>query len=1046
MNRDIPFVDKNNERRYLIMRAMRIKDDLRGRIFSDSIDTGDFEYRPGQVNTEDENSASWTVFGENDFWGERELYAQFRQSVTVPAEFAGKKIVYDVTCFPHTGWHSSCQQFILKVDGEIKQGIDHNHTFAVLSDCAEAGRKYDIFLNAYFDDNEFRGKSQLRAKLRVLEPAVSDVYYDMNCLWDAAHVFDADDINRVEIVKAMNEACNILELNSPDRDEFIASCKKAGEWLHKNIFGAKNDILMSAIGHTHIDVAWRWRLRQTREKAGRSFATVLALMKEFPDYKFMSPQAQLYDYVKRDYPAVYEGIKQAVKEKRWEPEGSMWVESDTNVISGESLVRQFLFGKGFFEEEFGVENKIMWLPDVFGYSGALPQIMAKSGIKYFMTTKIGWCEYNRFPYDTFMWKGIDGTGILSHFIPSRDESDENDFESTYNASLTPRTAYYSWKRYSQKNLNKNYLCSYGHGDGGGGPERSYLENSKRLAEGVPGIPAVKQEFTRDFFERLEKEVGTNKYLPSFKGELYLEYHRGTLTAQARNKKFNRKSEFAMHDAETLCAEALLLNGDSYPKNEINEDWKLILLNQFHDIIPGSSIAPVYEDSKEQYEQVLESAGNIIKGAKSSLAEKFAVYGSSLVVFNTLGFERSEPVIFDYPAGGDITVYDGNEALPTQKTFDGRYVFTAKGVPAKGIKTFEIKQGRFCGEGVAADTKTVETSVYRVDFDENMNISRLFSKTAGRAVSAEGETLGAITAYEDRSHVYEAWDIKCYYDEKSYPVNEVDSVCITEQGAVRTVIKVERSFWNSKITQYYIFTPDGERIDIAYDIDWKEKNIALKADYPVDVNADRATFDIQFGNLERSANDNFLRDFAQFEVCGHKWADLSDSSFGLTVLNDCKYGWTVKDGHIKPTLLRSAANPNVNQDRERHTFVYSLYAHTGEVRNSKACLEGYALNDEMTALCVQGGSAAESSFSLVSADKDNIIIETVKKAEKEDALIIRMYETMNKSASVNVKFCRAFEEISECSLIEKEASVIAADTDSLELFFKPFEIKTLKVKI
>ena len=1035
MDRDIPFVDKNNERNYLIMRVKRIIEVLGSRIFSQSVDCGDFLYRTGQVGTEDENKAEWQNFGKDDFWGERELYAQFKQTVTVPAEFAGKKVVYDLTCFPDSGWHSPAQQFILKVDGKIKQGIDSNHTFAYLTDNAVAGTKYEIFLNAYFDDDEFRGKSTCRASLRVFDDTVNAIYYDLKNLWDSAHIFDVDNVNRVDIVKAMNEACNILELDSDDYDEFIDSCKAASDYLHKNIYGTDNDILMSSIGHTHIDVAWRWRLRQTREKAGRSFATVLNLMKEFPDYKFMSPQAQLYDYVKKDYPEVYEGIKQAIKDGRWEAEGSMWVESDTNIISGESLVRQFLFGKRFFKDEFGVDNKIMWLPDVFGYSGALPQIMARSDIKYFMTTKIGWCEYNRFPYDTFIWKGIDGTGILSHFIPARSSDDKYAFQSTYNASLTPATSYYSWKRYSQKNLNKNFLCSYGHGDGGGGPERSYLENSKRLSEGIPGIPKVKQEFARDYFDRLDKEVSGNKYLPSWRGELYLEYHRGVLTAQARNKKYNRKCEFLMHDAETLCEMARRLTGLEYPRERINECWKLILLNQFHDIIPGSSIGPVYEDSKEQYEFVLSEGRDIIAKAKQAIIDKFAP-ANSVVVFNTLGFERSENVILDCT---NKTVFDGDTALPTQNTFDGKLVFKAANVPAKGFKVFTLRD-EIPESKTPIDGKVFENDFYRVEFDDNMNIAAYYDKINERFVS-DGETMGAITAYQDRSHMYEAWDIKCYYNEKSYPVNDVQSAKVIETGDVRTVLEIVRKFKKSTIKQYYIFTP-GERIDIDYDIDWKEKNIALKACYPVDVNTDRATFDIQFGNLERSTTNNTLRDYAQFEVCAHKWADLSDTSFGFSVFSDCKYGYTVKDGKIEPTLLRSATSPNVNQDRERHTFTYALMSHSGDVRNSATLTEGYCLNVPMTAEIANTNGNGDK-YSFVTID-NGIIIETVKKAEDSDSTIIRMYETANKRTKATLTLGFKADEIRECNLMETDEAVLGRNTDAVELTFRPFEIKTIKI--
>ncbi len=1031
----------------LLKRARRITDILGGMIFSDTEDTGDFLFRRGQEGTIEEQNSEWRSFGKNDFWGDREFYCSFKQTIKIPERFDGKKVVYALTPFPHTRWRTSAQQFILKVDGKIEQGIDSNHSFAVLSEKAEGGREYEIFLNAYCDDDEFAGPSQLSASLKVFESDVNRVYHDMLTVLDAAAVLETDDKNHVDLVFELNEACNLLELDFDNLPAFYESCKKASEYLHKNVFGKKNDVIVSAIGHTHIDVAWRWRLRQTREKTARSFATVLKLMEEYPSYKFMSSQAQLYDYVKQDHPELFERIKNAVAEKKWEPEGGMWVESDTNIISGESLVRQFMFGKRFFKEHFGVENRIMWLPDVFGYSAALPQIMKKAGIEYFMTTKISWNEYTRFPYDTFMWKGIDGTGILSHFIPSRDEDDKNDWNVTYNANLTPTMLYNSWKKYSAKHINKNILNSYGHGDGGGGPERRMLEDATRLNEGVAGIPNIKQEFSIDFFDRLKEEAGKNRYLPSWRGELYLEFHRGVLTAQARNKKYNRKSEFLFHDVETLCEQAHIFAGDEYPGEEINENWKLILLNQFHDIIPGSSIDPVYEDSKQQYEAVLASGNKLLNTAKASLASKVNTAENSIIVFNTLGFERTEFVILDSPESGDITVFDGEKELATQKTFDNKLCFIAEKVPSKGYKVFTYKNTKCSLPCLEGDEKQLSNAFVSAKFNDEMHITSLVEKGTGLEIIPEGTAAGALTAYEDRSHEYEAWDIKCYYNEKSYPINNVLSVSVIEKGPARTVVEVKRTFRSSPITQRYVLYPHTARIDIYYDVDWKEKNIAVKADYPVNVNTDKASFDIQFGSIERPATNNTLADFAQFEVCGHKWADLSDNSVGLSVMNDCKYGWTVKDSHIMPTLLRSAAHPNTSQDRERHTFVYALYPHAGSLSGCGTVNESYSLNDPLTALS-QGENTGSmpGQFSLVSKDKSNIVIETVKKSEDGDFFIVRTYEAGNRHTTAKIKFAVDIDEISECDLLEENDKQLNFADNGIIIDYRPFEIKTFKIKI
>lgn len=588
---DIRFTDKNSERFMLARRVYKVIEDLENEyLYPDSETLGGFKFRDGQYKFSQIDEGEWTDFdSENDYWGYKEDYAWFRHSFTVPERFAGRPVVYQLTPSASGPWNRSNPQFIMYFNGELRQGGDSNHSEIRLLDCAKGGEEFDCCLNAYSDAWEFKGKLRMGARLKVVDDLVNRLIFDLKTPLKVASLYDADDLPRIDIVKALNDAVNLIDFNTADYDTFAASAEAAIDLLDREIYSKDAmDATACCIGHTHIDVAWLWRLRQTREKAGRSFATVLKLMEEYPEYKFMSSQAQLYAFVKEDYPEVYEGIKKMIAAGRWEVEGSMWVESDTNVTSGESLVRQFLVGKRFFKDEFGVDNKIMWLPDVFGYSAALPQIMKKAGINYFMTTKISWNEFNKVPYDTFMWKGIDGTEILSHFSPSTDCFDEGDcWQTTYNAYLNPEHILGGWHRYSQKDLNKEYLCTFGHGDGGGGPTRDMLEMGHRMAKGIPGCPKVKQEFAIDFYHDLEKEVKGSRRLPKWAGELYLEFHRGTLTSQGRNKRYNRKSELLYHDMETICAIADSNDIASYPRQFINDGWKIILLNQFHDIIPGS---------------------------------------------------------------------------------------------------------------------------------------------------------------------------------------------------------------------------------------------------------------------------------------------------------------------------------------------------------------------------------------------------------------------------------------------------------------------------
>ena len=1047
---EIDFHDKNSERYMLSGRINQILRDLESKfIIAQSVGTGDFLFRDGQYTIDDINEGEWAPFAAGkDFWGYRECYCWFKQTVKIPDEFKGQHVIYNITPYERAWENEVNPQLIVFVNGKVAQGADSNHRYVTLTECATGGEEFEIAINAYSDPHEWRGQIQLSAQLQVMDDIAYGVYFDILTPLKVAKYHGEDSDARVNIIKALNEACNILDIDTNDREVFHASAVEASKYLDENLYGKFEEATCWCVGHTHIDVAWLWRLRQTREKSCRSFSTVLKLMEEYPEYKFMSSQAQLYDYVKQDYPEVFEKIKERVKEGRWEAEGSMWVEADTNVASGEALVRQFMVGKRFFRHEFGVDNKIMWLPDVFGYSAAIPQLIKKCGMKYFMTTKISWNEYNKFPYDTFKWRGIDGTEVLSHFPPSCHATvdERKNWQTTYNSKLRPLYVIGGYKRYSQKDLGKDYLMSYGFGDGGGGPTVEMLEYGKRMSKGIQGCPVVKQSSSLDFFRHLEKQVEGNKHLPTWCGELYLEFHRGTLTSQARNKKYNRKSECLYHDVETLSAIANKEVGFTYPKERLLENWKLILLNQFHDILPGSSIKEVYEDSKEDYEKVLEAGCEMAGDAQASLVSEINLEEDGIIVFNTTGFDRFDAVLSDIPCDGEFALFDvSGKEIPYQKTYDGRIVFVT-GVPSKGYTTVTVKKcAPSAFENVGATELKASTPYFDVDFNNEYNISNLVHKASGRNVAPDGEVLGKVTAYQDRPHNHEAWDIKCYFDEKSWELDFKKAELI-ELGAVRAVYKVERAFRNSTFTEFYCIYKDLERIDVDYEADWREDHVVLKADYPVDVNTTKATFDIQFGNVERSTTTNTTWEFAQFEESMHKWVDLSDNSFGLSILNDCKYGCDVKNGHIRPTLLRCATRPNTIQDREFHSFTFSIYPHENSVDNSDVYREAYNVNFPLYAIPVEAqGGTKDSEYSLVAHLEGNIIIETVKVAEDSDALIVRAYECWNRKTPATLIFCDEIESATECNLLEEEDEKVNFACNEISTTFKPFEIKTFKIK-
>ena len=777
-------------------------------------------------------------------------------------------------------------------------------------------------------------------------------------------------------------------------------------------------------------------------------------MKEYPEYVFMSSQPQLYKYVKKNAPDVYEQIKERVKEGRWEPDGGMFVEADCNIASGEALVRQFVHGQRFFKEEFGVDNEILWLPDVFGYSAALPQILQKCGIPYFMTTKISWNEFNKMPYDTFEWEGIDGSRVLTHFVPTRDYNKaaveggtETEHFTTYNGYINPSQMKGAWARYSQKYLNEEVLCSFGFGDGGGGPTKDMLENQRRLAKGLPGMPRTKMSTAKEFFHVLDKHVTDKKYLPTWVGELYLEYHRGTYTSMARNKKFNRKAEFAYQNEEMYAMMDAQTAGGAYPEKELHEGWEVILRNQFHDILPGSSIKEVYDDSKAEYEGIFAENKALTDATLAHIAAGVKAPKHSLVVYNPNSAAAYDLVTFTVPEGmGEPAVYDGETKLAVQKTADSAYVFFAAGVPGKGYKTYTVKEeAADTTPTMEVSTKVMENEFFKVEYNEKGQFAKIYDKKAERDVLKPGEAGNVIVSYEDRPHNYDAWDVNNYYTEKSWDIDQVSAMEVVENGPVRACVKVERKYLDSTITQFIYLYHDIPRIDIKNVIDWKEHQIFVKDYFPIDVHTNEATFDIQYGNVKRDTHDNTSWDFAKFEVCHHKWMDVSEDGYGVSMLNDCKYGVGVRNGVIGMSMLKSAIHPNPEADKELHEFTYSIYPHQGGWREAGTVKQAYQINNPLTCSWKENeGGTLAPEYSLVSSDQDNAVIEVVKKAEDSDAVIVRLYECYNRRTPVTLIFGKELTSVVECNMMEEGADPVEFTGNRATFEMKPYEIKTLKV--
>ncbi len=1000
-----------------------------------------WDYKEGNfLRPEDalQDSACWECFDcKRMHWYGKDRHYWFRATYTVPQELDGRSMWIRISSQIDEWDDAKNPQFLLFINGEIYQGIDMNHRECLITEKAVAGELLTIDLQAY--TGILHEEFALRVQIEEIDPQIEQLYYDLWVPLSAFSRMDEEDTNRKRLEHVINETVNRLDLRTPYSEEFYRSIREAEDFVQKALYEDMTgyaDVIATCIGHTHIDVAWWWTVAQTREKVARSFATVLKLMDEYPGYRFMSSQPLLYDFLKERYPELYEKVKERIREKRWEPEGGMWVEADCNLTSGESLVRQFLHGKRFFREEFGVDNRVLWLPDVFGYSGALPQIMKKCGIDYFMTTKLAWNQFNKIPYDTMMWRGIDGTQVLTHLITTLGVKQPiKDFFTTYNGILHPDAIMGGWMRYQNKDINDDILVSYGYGDGGGGPTREMLETSLRMEKGIRGIPKVRQEFSRTYFEELEQRVRDNKRLPVWEGEFYFEYHRGTYTSMARNKRSNRKSELGLMDLEFLSV--LAQPQSIYPAKELDRMWKTVLMNQFHDILPGSSIHEVYEVTKKEYASLKEELRTLTEERLHMLAGA----GDGITIFNTTGWERSDMVSLG-ELQADALLDERGKVYPVQKTADGAVVYVEQ-LPPKGYKTFLVINGQQDHQEkfYRPDDYTLETPFYKIHLDGCGCFDRIYDKENDREILQEGQRGNRFVMYEDKPIYYDNWDIDIYYSEKSWEVYEVTSMEWIEYGPVRATLEIERRESNSVIRQKIHFYAESRRIDFETWVDWKEHQTLLKVHFPVNVHTDQATFDIQFGNLTRKVHTNTSWDRARFESCGQKWIDLSEGHYGVSLLNDCKYGHSVKDADMALTLIKSGIEPNPVTDREEHFFTYALYPHEESWQAGKTVPQAYNLNQP--ALAVAGGTPG-SRYSKAGVDHSNVVLETIKRAEDGEGIVLRMYESENALTKTRLTVDGAYHKAFLCNLLEEEEAELAIEDGTVCVQLKPYDVVTVKL--
>jgi alpha-mannosidase len=976
-------------------------------------------------------------------WGKPWSTAWFRLRFTVPASFKGQKAAL---------WFVPNGECILFRDGQPVQGIDANHKDYILTDKARGGEKFELFVEAGASDafGYFQMRTMEAPYIAIILPEVWKAWYDLKCLVEMVSVgthwtgvpeiaLEEESTRRAKIIFTLNKTVDLFNGQDTSREALIDVSKKIIKAL-KPLYAQPAEAsaqTFAAMGHAHIDVAWLWPLAETIRKCGRTFSSAVELMDHYPEYIFCQSQPHLYEFTKNTYPSLYKRIKEKVKKGQWIPTGCAWVEMDCNLAGAESLVRQILFGTRFFKDEFNYTPQCLWLPDVFGYSGALPQILKRSGMDYFLTQKISWSQFTVFPHHTFNWEGIDGSQVLSHFLPTND----------YNAKLTGTEIITATRRYKQKDRSSYQATLYGWGDGGGGPTKEMLEHLSRY-KNLEGAPKLEPMSPEKFFKKLQADAVD---LPKWVGELYLEFHRGTFTTIAANKKFNRQSELLLRDTEALSAISNIFGG-SYAQKELNAAWKTVLLNQFHDIIPGSSIEKVYIDSREQYLGLLKDVNEVKARTLASLTKRINVAGETPVLaFNSLGWNRNDTIAAEVKGvrkGSSLVATDAEgKKVPAQVGFDGKVHFNGE-LPSMGYSVFNLESGKLDVEEVKATEKVLENNLVRVRFDADGGISSIYDKEAGREVIEAGKQANQFVIYEDRTpNCGEAWDVEIFHLDNPLEVNgELESIKVIETGPVRSVLQIKRKISKSTITQNIILSANSKRIDFQTTVEWGNENeVFLKVAFPVAVRSETARYDIQFGNLERPVRWNSPKDFAQFEVSAHKWADLSEGDYGAAVLNDCKYGYGIHDNVIRLSLIRATKFPNTVADiNTTHTFTYAFLPHTGSFRNG-VVHEGYELNIPavaMSATANKGSLASTGSWMNITGE--NIVIETVKKAEDDSSMIVRFYESHGCRGTRTFKTSLPVKKVIETNLMEKEETRLDVKNGSVKLNFTPFQIRTLKL--
>ncbi|MBJ3785955.1 alpha-mannosidase [Devosia sediminis] len=1000
---------------------------------------------------------SWEAFDAHSVWAKSQDHSWFAAEVVVPETARGKTFVMRVSSQWQERPGSTDPQCLVYLDGRIAQALDGNHTELVIETEAVPGNRHVVVVDAFtFFDRPLVG---FEVDFFTRNRRIESLYYDLMTPLEVAVRLHQSDARRHAILDRVERALRALDRRDHHAEGLWDSLEEA-EAIAAEIYALVDTEVqpqISAVGSTHLDVAWLWRVIHTRDKTARSFATVLRLMEEFPQFVFMYNQSVLFDFLRQDYPELWERLLERVKAGQFEIEGAMWVEPDVNIASGESLVRQIMRGRRFHQEHFGVTPRTVWLPDTFGYSANLPQIMEKSGLDYFVTSKLSWNDTDRHPYDTFFWRGIDGTVTKAQLITAqRFESDA--IYTTYNGDLSVSETMGAWKRYEPKRANSEVIMSYGYGDGGGGPTRAMIERGTRLERGIPGAPKVKLEGIVPYLDRLSARMESDPTrFPTWNGELYLQYHRGTLTTWAKNKAKNRLAERRLRELEYLGAMAQVRAGNAYPTEILREFWELALINQFHDILPGTSIPEAYVDSDADYARIF-SACEAAQGPWQNLARALDPLDERHVRLINFTSQRRDRLVSLGDAadldGAALRVGDGSAVLQKAMRADGteEWLAPVHTLPALGWADARvIAAGPATASDLFVSEGHLENRLLRVEFDASGEISAILDKTSGRQVLKPGRRANRLVAYEDKPMEWDAWDIDAYFEEQFWQLDRASSISVVESGPHRAAIRVERTYGASRVVQVISLASGERQLEFDTFIEWQERAQVLKAEFDFDLNTSEVRSEIQFGHVTRPTHRNTSWDRARFEASMHRWVDMSEADFGAALLNDCKYGYDAHEQMVRLTLVRGPNYPSPDADRGEHRLRYGLFIHQGVTDLGEVHRAAERFNNPVmvvgTARRSEPVDEKLSCFELVAVHAANVSIETVKKAEASDALVLRVFEHANRRAEARLTFGLPVRSVRRANLMEEEIEApLVLDGNSLLLSLRPFEIVTLLVEL